>query len=280
MEKPNVPVEELGLPPRVYHCLKSAGLHTVESILHATAAELLGIRNFGMRSMNILRRTLQRRGYLWNPERSPDPETSAERRTAVLGMNIEQVGFSDDLVERLHLAQIEQVGELATRPPETLLRFPQIGRRRIKIIRSVLNDLGLDLGMDLVRTSSGEWLDRLEDARRRLAEMLRDPADLYLFSKEYGIGEKPLGSFFRGAPLSRFLTLKLRRLLAGEIDLARPFDRRALRIYQKYMEVESVYRQAGGLKKAAAQLRMSHEHVRTMLRRGSALKLFAYRPRP
>jgi DNA-directed RNA polymerase alpha subunit len=61
-------------------------------------------------------------------------------------MPIEHMGFADALVERLHLAQIERVGELVVHRAAKLVRFPSLGPRSLQVIRRVLNDHGLDLG--------------------------------------------------------------------------------------------------------------------------------------
>lgn len=274
-EASNVPIERLSLPARVYRCLKAAGLHTVQSVLQTNPAELMGLRNFGATSMGTLRRRLSRAGYRWNARRELDQKR--QDQAALLGMDVSQIGFSDAMVERLHLAQIELAGELVTRSPQALLRYPGIGPRGLKIIRQVLMDLGLDIGMDLVFVPPGRWLDRLDHAREKLTETLRAPADQYLFAKEHGLALKTLRRFLRGETLTTFQSKKLRRLFLQMVDVGSSFDRTSLESYRRLKAVESTYRSAGGLKSAARQLGMSHEEVRRLLKTGAKFGIVSYR---
>ena len=45
-------IETLELSPRAYNCLKRSGIHTIERLMNTTDAELIGIRNFGDKSLD------------------------------------------------------------------------------------------------------------------------------------------------------------------------------------------------------------------------------------
>ncbi|MBI4178607.1 hypothetical protein HY522_04165 [bacterium] len=264
---PNLPIERLNLPPRAYRCLKSAGLHTVESVLRTPLADILALRNFGAGSMKILARVLRRMGYRWQIDRRP-PDLAA-----ILGMDIAQVGFSDTLVECLHLAQIERVGELATRQARDLLRYPQIGPRRLKIIRHVLNDLGLDLGMDLILSDAGRWVDRLDHIRETLRARLKTPADEFFFAQAAGLRHRTLKKFLGGDRLTAFVRDKFKSIVPRLLDPETPFDWKKHKPYRELMRAKSAYEETGSLKRAARKLGMSHEKIRILLKLGATLRL-------
>ena len=169
---PNISLEELRLPARVYRSLKTAGFHTVGQVAQAREEDLLRIRHFGRQSLRRLKARLRALGVTIRA-----PEWMAARDTdltALLGMPIEQCGFSDAMLDRLRLAQIDRLGELVARTPRELLRFPSLGPRSLQNIQRVLNDLGLALGMDFVPADAdgNKWMDRLDLARERLAARL------------------------------------------------------------------------------------------------------------
>ncbi len=60
----DVPIEDLDLSVRAYNCLKRAGITKVGQILEMTEEDLLGVRNFGRKSLDELRDKLQQRGFL------------------------------------------------------------------------------------------------------------------------------------------------------------------------------------------------------------------------
>lgn len=269
----NHPIEELDLPPRVYRCLKNAGLHTTEQILQTPPAEFLRIRNFGQRSLRLLHAALRKKGLRVEPAGQ-----NLDRKrdlTVLLGMPIEQIGFTEDLVNRLHLAQIEKVGELVTLTRQRLQKFPSLGPRSIQLVRRILNDMGLDLGMDYVPVdeSAETWMDRLDAARLRLQIDLMSDAAKYFFCKEYHISPKILARFLANRPLSLYESNRLRSLFSKTIDLKKQFDFTRCDAYRSVRRIINAYHAAGSLMRAAAELGVSHEQVRRSLKLQDDLKL-------
>jgi len=60
----DVPIEDLDLSVRAYNCLKRAGITKVGQILEMTEEDLLGVRNFGHKSLDELIEKLQQRDFL------------------------------------------------------------------------------------------------------------------------------------------------------------------------------------------------------------------------
>src|SRR5207244_6558085 len=61
-----MPIEDLNLSVRAYNCLKRAGITKVGQILEMSEDDLLGVRNFGRKSLDELRDRLQERELLEN----------------------------------------------------------------------------------------------------------------------------------------------------------------------------------------------------------------------
>lgn len=59
---PDVRVEELDFSVRTFNCLKRAGISSVRDLVHRTQHELMGIRNFGKRSLLEVREKLANLG--------------------------------------------------------------------------------------------------------------------------------------------------------------------------------------------------------------------------
>ena len=60
----DTPIEELDLTVRAYNCLKRAGITKVGQVLEMTEDDLLGVRNFGRKSLEELRERLATRDLL------------------------------------------------------------------------------------------------------------------------------------------------------------------------------------------------------------------------
>jgi large subunit ribosomal protein L21 len=59
-----VPIEELGLPPRVAGTLTGAGLKTVADLLEKEEGELLAVRGFGAKSLEQVQAVLREKGFI------------------------------------------------------------------------------------------------------------------------------------------------------------------------------------------------------------------------
>ena len=62
----DIPIEDLDLTVRAYNCLKRAGIIKVGQVLEMSEDDLLGVRNFGRKSLDELRDRLAERGFLEN----------------------------------------------------------------------------------------------------------------------------------------------------------------------------------------------------------------------
>jgi DNA-directed RNA polymerase subunit alpha len=62
----DIPIEDLDLTVRAYNCLKRAGITKVGQVLEMSEDDLLGVRNFGRKSLDELKDRLQERGFLEN----------------------------------------------------------------------------------------------------------------------------------------------------------------------------------------------------------------------
>lgn len=60
----DTPIEELDLSVRAYNCLKRVGITKVGQVLEMSEEDLLGVRNFGRKSLDELREKLEARGFI------------------------------------------------------------------------------------------------------------------------------------------------------------------------------------------------------------------------
>jgi DNA-directed RNA polymerase subunit alpha len=60
----DIPLEELDLTVRAYHCLKRSGITRVGQVLTMSRDELLAVRNFGEKSLDELKESLIKRNFL------------------------------------------------------------------------------------------------------------------------------------------------------------------------------------------------------------------------
>ena len=79
-ESLNLPVEDLDLSVRSYNCLKREGIHTVGELVARSEEDLLDIRNFGSKSIDEVKETLEGLGLALR-DSSPgfDPMQAIER---------------------------------------------------------------------------------------------------------------------------------------------------------------------------------------------------------
>ena len=66
----DTPIEELDLSVRAYNCLKRSNITKVGQVLSMNEEDLLGVRNFGEKSLTELRERLLLRNFLPNPRTS------------------------------------------------------------------------------------------------------------------------------------------------------------------------------------------------------------------
>ncbi|HLL80686.1 MAG TPA: DNA-directed RNA polymerase subunit alpha [Ktedonobacteraceae bacterium] len=66
----DTPIEELDLSVRAYNCLKRSNITKVGQVLSMNEEDLLGVRNFGEKSLQELREKLLARNFLPNPRTS------------------------------------------------------------------------------------------------------------------------------------------------------------------------------------------------------------------
>ena len=66
----DTPIEELDLSVRAYNCLKRSNITKVGQVLSMNEDDLLGVRNFGEKSLQELRERLLVRNFLPNPRTS------------------------------------------------------------------------------------------------------------------------------------------------------------------------------------------------------------------
>ncbi|TWT91316.1 DNA-directed RNA polymerase subunit alpha C-terminal domain-containing protein [Stieleria varia] len=69
-ERLDLSIAEMGLSVRTTNCLEETGILTVRDLLHATPKRLLGISNFGEKTLGEVYGALEELGF-YRPSRQP-----------------------------------------------------------------------------------------------------------------------------------------------------------------------------------------------------------------
>jgi DNA-directed RNA polymerase subunit alpha len=72
LEKLDLSTAEIGLTVRTTNCLEERGIFTVRDLLNTTRNELLGITNFGEKTLEEVYRALENIGF-YRPDRDVKP---------------------------------------------------------------------------------------------------------------------------------------------------------------------------------------------------------------
>jgi DNA-directed RNA polymerase subunit alpha len=109
----DIPIEDLDLTVRAYNCLKRAGITKVGQVLEMSEDDLLGVRNFGRKSLDELRDRLSERGLLENSR-------LAATSTSGVGEDEEEeeVELEDEETTTEELMQPTAVATVPPPPPE------------------------------------------------------------------------------------------------------------------------------------------------------------------
>lgn len=96
-------IEELELSVRAYNCLKRSGITKIGTILEMSDDELLGVRNFGQKSLDELKGKLAERGFvlhsLADEEPAPLPQREDEKDLALPTMTTYHFDPDEDTKE-------------------------------------------------------------------------------------------------------------------------------------------------------------------------------------
>jgi DNA-directed RNA polymerase subunit alpha len=73
-EKLEMSTAEIGLTVRTTNCLEERGIFTVDDLLHCTRDDLLGISNFGEKTLEEVYKALEGIGFCRGGQREPEAD--------------------------------------------------------------------------------------------------------------------------------------------------------------------------------------------------------------
>lgn len=76
-ERLDLSIAEMGLSVRTTNCLEETGILTVRDLLHASPRRLLGISNFGEKTLEEVYESLETLGF-YRPSRQPSEAETAD----------------------------------------------------------------------------------------------------------------------------------------------------------------------------------------------------------
>lgn len=100
----DTPIEDLDLSVRAYNCLKRAGITKVGQVLEMSEEDLLGVRNFGRKSLEELREKLEQRGFIEGSRLAATHTPAGEEET-------EHAGEAEEEEEREEVEPEEPAAE-------------------------------------------------------------------------------------------------------------------------------------------------------------------------
>jgi len=156
-----IPIEEVGFSIRIYHCLKNENIKTLGELAQLSSKYLLGIPNFGKKSLSEVQ-------FFLNSIRSATKKRKSINYLAlheplITKLNQAVGAFALTLRSRIVLekSEIVLVGELIQLKDTEILELPHASISVVEELKTVLDHLGLSLG-----TNFTNWPYELPQAIR------------------------------------------------------------------------------------------------------------------
>jgi hypothetical protein len=206
MDKTLQPSDELRISIRPKKCLNSINVNYVSDLIKKTEQDLLAIRNFGRTSLKEVKEALKGIGlalkssssdYHKSPltDRVGDPNkyflsesAGFDKKTFLyLLRNIEELDLSIRARNCLKSKGIKLIGELVQKKPSELLQTINFGKKSLAEIRSKLNKVKLDIGMEIIGWNEENVKKALRDYSLELNRLRQSEAKERFFKKSEGL---------------------------------------------------------------------------------------------
>ncbi|MEA1928109.1 MAG: DNA-directed RNA polymerase subunit alpha, partial [Candidatus Auribacterota bacterium] len=96
-------------------------------------------------------------------EEEVEEENKEDKQQKLLGMPISEIELSVRSHNCIESADIQTIGDLASRTEAEMLKYRNFGKKSLDEIKSILHSLGLSLGMDVPSETILEQLKRVSD---------------------------------------------------------------------------------------------------------------------
>lgn len=145
------PIATYEFSVRALHCFRQANINTLRELVSKTDEELLGIRNFGKRTLVETKRLLSRFGLelghqLAMPTKSKNMAVYDIPYEKLL-IPVKMLNLSRRSSNCLREANIQIVADLVKRSEDELMGYKNFGKKSLSEIKLVLSPIGLRLGM-------------------------------------------------------------------------------------------------------------------------------------
>jgi len=165
---PNQAIEELRLSLRTYNSLKRSEIHTLLDLAGKTEENLLGLKNFGAKSVNEVSVSLEKLG-LGLPFAISDI-SGQQRQSVAENANgtqsgpdrigeLKDLGLSARSLNSLHRGKVYSIADLISCTQSDLLSFPNLGPTSLEEIRSALTGRGFTLAVHSSLAEAGDKRD-------------------------------------------------------------------------------------------------------------------------
>lgn len=141
-----IPIKDLNLSPRSYHCLSKSNINTVGELCKLTTEELREIPGLGAKSFEEIINTLKINGYMINEDLKVHENNIEEAESNINGLTlIKNLGLSIRSTKWLMKAGIDNVEQLCELTEYELFKIKNIGSGSVREIKQKLFNLGLSL---------------------------------------------------------------------------------------------------------------------------------------
>ncbi|KKT70548.1 MAG: DNA-directed RNA polymerase subunit alpha [Candidatus Uhrbacteria bacterium GW2011_GWE2_45_35] len=143
-------LDTLYLSARAANCLQNAGIETVGQLIEKTECELLKSKKFGRKSLSEIKEELTKLGLSLKPSPS-EPLISGLTTDQIRALykRVDTLELSARAANCLHNAGIEYIYQLVERTETELSKTKGLGKKSLREIKEILEELGLQLGMKL-----------------------------------------------------------------------------------------------------------------------------------
>lgn len=172
----NVPLEDLELSIRSYNCLRRANVYTLLDLAGKTEEDLIGIKNFGQKSVEEVRQAIELRGLslpfqrvdllgTGGPSEKKELQLSDSREPDENELN--KLDLPRRTLNGLYRNKIYSVSDLLKNSEADLLAFLSLGPSAIGEIKAALQRKGLSLALESAKwkTESAAILQKQEESQ-------------------------------------------------------------------------------------------------------------------
>ncbi len=145
----HIPIKEVGFSIKIYYCLKNDNITTLGELAQLSSIYLLGIPNFGMKSLSEVNAVLDKMRNVAKKRKSINYLALQEPWITKLNQSVGDFALTMRSRIVLEKSEIVLVGELIQLKDTEFLSLPHASITALEELKTVLDHLGLSLGTNI-----------------------------------------------------------------------------------------------------------------------------------